>query len=192
MPSTPFSTYDFGSADIGTTDITEVEICPAHRATQALVLMLKEAMVPVNKGVVSYSQTFILAQASHTGFPFWSFPLYPRPTRMQTPSYGKRHRRKMRRVHHFFVVVVLERQSWGSSDPVLSGQYHCRWRKWVKIFSFWLVSPCLTYSKLHRSALIPRYLNCFHLVLSPKAYFVTSATLTLFICLVSRNTCDSP
>lgn len=58
---------------------------------------MKEAMVPVNKGVVSYSQTFMLAQASHIGFPFWSLPLYPRPARMQTPSYKKRHRTKMRK-----------------------------------------------------------------------------------------------
>lgn len=90
MLSAPFSTCDLGSVDTGATDITEVEIFPAHRATQALVLVLKEAMVPVNKGVVSYSQTFILAQASHIGFPLWSVPLYPRPTRMQTPSYRKR------------------------------------------------------------------------------------------------------
>lgn len=69
--------------------IIEGEFCPAHRATQALVLMLKDAMVPVNKGVVSYNQTFMFAQAFHKGFPLWSFPLYPRPTRMQTPSYGK-------------------------------------------------------------------------------------------------------
>lgn len=63
---------------------------------------MKEAIVPVNKGVVSYSQTFMLAQASHIGFPFWSLPLYPRPTRIQTPSYKKRHRRKMRKKYYFF------------------------------------------------------------------------------------------
>lgn len=53
--------------------------------------MLKEAMVPVKKGVVSNNQTFMLAQASHRGFPFSSWPLYPRPTRMQTPSCEKLH-----------------------------------------------------------------------------------------------------
>lgn len=85
--------------------VTEGEFCPAHRATQALVLMLKEAMVPVNKGVVSYSQTFMLAQASHKGFPFLSSPLYPRPTRMQTPSYGKKiHKKDKRKTLPFYLV----------------------------------------------------------------------------------------
>lgn len=136
MLSAPFSTCDLGSVDTGTTDITEVEIFPAHRATQALVLVLKEAMVPVNKGVVSYSQTFILAQASHIGFPLWSVPLYPRPTRMQTPSYRKRQRKDKNTSLSFSFSFFPERQSWGHTDSVLTGQYHCRWRKWVKIFSF--------------------------------------------------------
>lgn len=108
MLSAPFSTYDLGSVDTGTTDITEVEIFPAHRATQALVLVLKEAMVPVNKGVVSYSQTFILAQASHIGFPLWSVPLYPRPTRMQTPSYRKRQRKDNKNTSLFFLFFFLK------------------------------------------------------------------------------------
>lgn len=126
MLSAPFSTCDLGSVDTGTTDITE--IFPAHRATQALVLVLKEAMVPVNKGVVSYSQTFILAQASHIGFPLWSVPLYPRPTRMQTPSYRKR-QRKDKNTSLSFSFFFPERQSWGHTDSVLTGQYHCRWRE---------------------------------------------------------------
>lgn len=69
---------------------------------------MKEAMVPVNKGVVSYSQTFMLAQAFHKGFPFWSLPLYPRPTRMQTPSYQKRHKKDKMKILPFF---LLEKQS---------------------------------------------------------------------------------
>lgn len=107
MLSAPFSTCDLGSVDTGATDITEVEIFPAHRATQALVLVLKEAMVPVNKGVVSYSQTFILAQASHIGFPLWSVPLYPRPTRMQTPSYRKRQRKDNKNTSLFFLFLFF-------------------------------------------------------------------------------------
>lgn len=80
--------------------------------------MLKEAMVPVNKGVVSYSQTFMLAQAFHKGFPLWSFPLYPRPTRMQTPSCGKRFTRKMRGKHcrTSFFFFSCKSKTWGSSD----------------------------------------------------------------------------
>lgn len=58
----------------------------AYRATQALVLMLNEAMVPVKRGVVSKSHTFMLAQASHIAFPRSSKPLKPSPVRMHTPS----------------------------------------------------------------------------------------------------------
>lgn len=58
----------------------------AYRATQALVLMLKEAMVPLKRGFVSKSQTFMLAQASHFAFPFSSKPLKPSPVKMHTPS----------------------------------------------------------------------------------------------------------
>ena len=58
----------------------------AHRATQALVLMLNEAMVPVKRGFVSKSHTFMLAQASHFALPFSSKPLKPRPVKMHTPS----------------------------------------------------------------------------------------------------------
>lgn len=58
----------------------------AYRATQALVLVLKEAMVPLKRGVVSKSHTFMLAQASHFAFPFSSKPLKPSPDKMHTPS----------------------------------------------------------------------------------------------------------
>ena len=58
----------------------------AYRATQALVLMLKEAMVPVNRGVVSKSHTFMLAQASHFAFLCSSKSLKPSPVKMHTPS----------------------------------------------------------------------------------------------------------
>lgn len=57
----------------------------AYRDTQALVLMLKEAMVPVKRGVVSKSHTFMLAQASHLALPS-SMPLKPSPDKMHTPS----------------------------------------------------------------------------------------------------------
>lgn len=57
----------------------------AYRATQALVLMLKEAMVPVKRGFVSKSHTFMLAHASHLAFPF-SKLLKPSPVKMHTPS----------------------------------------------------------------------------------------------------------
>lgn len=58
----------------------------AYRATQALVLMLKEAMVPVKRGSVSKSHTFILAQVSHLALPSSSSPWKPSPVRMHTPS----------------------------------------------------------------------------------------------------------
>lgn len=58
----------------------------AYRATQALVLMLNEAMVPVKRGVVSKSHTFMLAQASHFAFPRSSKSLKPSPVKMHTPS----------------------------------------------------------------------------------------------------------
>lgn len=96
--------------------IIEGEFCPAHRATQALVLMLKDAMVPVNKGVVSYNQTFMFAQAFHKGFPLWSFPLYPRPTRMQTPSYGKDSQKGWEENIASPLFFFVERQNWGNSD----------------------------------------------------------------------------
>ena len=44
-------------------------------ATQALVLMLNDAMVPVKRGVVSNCHTFMLAQASHVCSPFEPSPL---------------------------------------------------------------------------------------------------------------------
>lgn len=61
----------------------------AYRATQALVLMLKEAMVPVKRGVVSKSHTFMLAQASHLAFPLASKSLKPSPVKMHTPSWRR-------------------------------------------------------------------------------------------------------
>jgi len=103
--------------------------------------MLKEAMVPVNKGVVSYSQTFMLAQASHKGFPLWSFPLYPRPTRMQTPSYGKRFTRKIRGKHCPLYFFFSERQSWGSSDS-----HRVEWRETTADGTRGLNTACLLVS----------------------------------------------
>lgn len=50
------------------------EAC-VYLATHALVLILKELMVPVKCGVVSNSHTLILAQASHLAWPSSPRPL---------------------------------------------------------------------------------------------------------------------
>lgn len=90
---------------------------------------MKEAMVPVNKGVVSYSQTFMLAQAFHKAFPFWSFPLYPKPTRMQTPSYGKRFKDRKTLLLLLFQFVLKGKAGQALTLTVVSGEHHCRWNK---------------------------------------------------------------
>lgn len=78
-------TFKSGKAEGGGAR-AQTSLSVAYRATQALVLMLNEAMVPVKRGVVSKSHTFMLAQASHCAFPRSSKPLKPSPVRMHTPS----------------------------------------------------------------------------------------------------------